>query len=229
MNKAIREIRVQVIETKAIMQYGLKKNLTGAYTVKFKCPKCGLKLSESLENAGRQDACPECGQGFVVPGAEELERQRKAEAKLAEEKAAQKQSEAQKRARQKEQMLFEKAEAKAAKVREREQAIQLQREQREQMDRAKEIIKKQASSQIPNVLLLSFISLLLAAILGVQVVSVFQRRNAWEYMISAPSDINLQDSLDTFGENGWELVTARRATSSRSNEFSYECIFKRRK
>ena len=75
------------------MRYELKKNLAGAYSVKFKCPKCGIKLSESLKNAGQQDACPECGQKFVIPGAEELSRQRKELDRIAAEKAARKDAE----------------------------------------------------------------------------------------------------------------------------------------
>ncbi len=86
-------------------------------------------------------------------------------------------------------------------------------------------------SQMPTILLLTVIALLLLGTLGVQVVSVFQRRNAWEYMITSPSDIDFQRSLDNHGKNGWELVTARRASNSNSLtiKFSYECIFKRRK
>ena len=77
------------------MRFELKKNLAGAYSVKFKCPKCGIKLSESLKNAGQQDTCPECGQKFVIPGAEELSRQRKEQDRIAAEKAARKDAEEQ--------------------------------------------------------------------------------------------------------------------------------------
>lgn len=75
------------------MRYEIKKNMAGAYSVKFKCPKCGVRLSESLNNAGQQDACPECGHQFVIPGAEELERHRKEKARVAAEKAARKEAE----------------------------------------------------------------------------------------------------------------------------------------
>jgi hypothetical protein len=35
--------------------------------------------------------------------------------------------------------------------------------------------------------------------------------------------------MNELGEEGWELVFARRAQDSITDEFSYECIFKRAK
>ena len=70
------------------MRYELKKNLAGKYSLKFKCPKCGIKLSETLNNAGQRDVCPECGQTIVIPGEEKLTQQREEQAKIAREKQA---------------------------------------------------------------------------------------------------------------------------------------------
>jgi len=50
----------------------------------------------------------------------------------------------------------------------------------------------------------------------------------WEYKIESPSDSLVLESLDNWGEDGWELVFARRATSSYSDP-SYEMIFRRPK
>jgi hypothetical protein len=48
------------------------KNLVGKPIVKFDCPKCHLRLSAMLSEAGTHDKCPECGQGFKVPGQQKL-------------------------------------------------------------------------------------------------------------------------------------------------------------
>lgn len=48
----------------------------------------------------------------------------------------------------------------------------------------------------------------------------------WEYMIANPPDNSFDERMDGYGREGWELVTARRATSEYSDP-SYECIFKR--
>ncbi len=50
----------------------------------------------------------------------------------------------------------------------------------------------------------------------------------WEYTLESPSDVILQPSLERLGNNGWELVFARRA-SSELGSASYEMIFKRPK
>lgn len=51
----------------------------------------------------------------------------------------------------------------------------------------------------------------------------------WEYTIESPSDLQIEEELDRLGAEGWELVAARRATSSISDNVSYEMIFKRRR
>ena len=49
----------------------------------------------------------------------------------------------------------------------------------------------------------------------------------WEYWIASPADLELRARMRELGEEGWELVTARRATSRYSDDASYEMIFKR--
>ena len=51
------------------------KNLVGKPIVKFDCPKCQLRLSAMLSEAGTHDKCPECGQGFKVPGQQKLKQE----------------------------------------------------------------------------------------------------------------------------------------------------------
>ena len=47
----------------------------------------------------------------------------------------------------------------------------------------------------------------------------------WEYKIEAVPDLIFTQSMDMYGKEGWELVTARRAVDD--GTASYECIFKR--
>lgn len=50
----------------------------------------------------------------------------------------------------------------------------------------------------------------------------------WEYKITSPPDIHLEEELAKLGQEGWELIEARRATSRYGNEASYEEILKRK-
>jgi predicted RNA-binding Zn-ribbon protein involved in translation (DUF1610 family) len=74
------------------IRYTVKKNLAGAYSVKFDCPQCGVRLSESLKRAGHTDTCPDCGTAFVTPGKAELAaytaKQERIEAEKAESRVA---------------------------------------------------------------------------------------------------------------------------------------------
>jgi hypothetical protein len=49
----------------------------------------------------------------------------------------------------------------------------------------------------------------------------------WEYKITAVPDANFTEDMNKLGNEGWELVFARRASGG--GEFSYEMIFKRPK
>jgi hypothetical protein len=48
----------------------------------------------------------------------------------------------------------------------------------------------------------------------------------WEYMITSPSDSNLELALSDLGGAGWEIVSARRAVTG--GQGTYELIMKRR-
>lgn len=52
---------------------------------------------------------------------------------------------------------------------------------------------------------------------------------AWEYQIESVPDLSFAETMDELGSEGWELVFARRAQNSITDDFSYECIFKRKK
>jgi len=69
---------------------------------------------------------------------------------------------------------------------------------------------------------------LLAGILVVQILTGLASLGSvtWEYKIESVSDLLFTEMMDGYGDEGWELVTARRAQDSAGN-FSYECIFKR--
>lgn len=71
---------------------------------------------------------------------------------------------------------------------------------------------------------------LLSALLVSQLVSLMTTGTSnarWEYTIEAPYDSSLETSLERLGNEGWELVSARRATGGVSA--SYEMIFRRAK
>ncbi|MFZ2490376.1 MAG: hypothetical protein WA208_02730, partial [Thermoanaerobaculia bacterium] len=48
----------------------------------------------------------------------------------------------------------------------------------------------------------------------------------WEYRIETPADVIFDEEMKRLGAEGWDLVTARRATSSYGAP-SYEIIFRR--
>jgi hypothetical protein len=49
----------------------------------------------------------------------------------------------------------------------------------------------------------------------------------WEYKIESVPDLLFTETMDSYGTGGWELVIARRAQNPITDDFSYECIFKR--
>ena len=51
----------------------------------------------------------------------------------------------------------------------------------------------------------------------------------WEYKLESPYDALFEMEMAKLGKEGWELVFARRATSSAGGSASYEMIFKRPK
>lgn len=93
-------------------------------------------------------------------------------------------------------------------------------------------------SSLPSRAQLSWvISLLLVLVIGFGVFSVYSaavvgnqlitKVQKWEYMIASPNDLVFETELSKFGKEGWELVSARRATSGAGGSASYEMIFKR--
>jgi len=50
----------------------------------------------------------------------------------------------------------------------------------------------------------------------------------YEYKVVSPSDITLSEEMNTEGQNGWQVVSCRRAQDS-LEKFGYECIMVREK
>lgn len=72
-----------------------------------------------------------------------------------------------------------------------------------------------------------FIILCLVALVAIQAFgAVIPQR--WEYTVESPADDKLIERMDALGALGWEVVSARRATSS-DGPASYEMILKRPK
>ena len=72
---------------------------------------------------------------------------------------------------------------------------------------------------------------LLCLLLSVEILGFaisMSKTTKWEYKLESPSDSNFESAVDRMGDQGWELVFARRATSS-FGIAGYEMIFKRPK
>lgn len=54
-----------------------------------------------------------------------------------------------------------------------------------------------------------------------------QARTKWEYKIESPSDTAFETTLALYGADGWEVVSARRASDISTKNFKYELIMKR--
>ena len=78
--------------------------------------------------------------------------------------------------------------------------------------------------------LLFIISAQLFAVLLIQALGFLggMQGHKWEYKIISPGDLVFDETLNKLGDEGWELVTARRAKGS-DDEFSYEMILKKKK
>ncbi len=110
------------------MKQEIKKNIFGIYEVMYDCPKCSLRLTSQLLEAGDVDQCPNCGTKFRIPG----KQQRAAyESKLAADQAA---KEAEKKLREEERRIA----AEEKRLQQEESRLQ-QEEQR----RTREIIVRQ--------------------------------------------------------------------------------------
>ena len=74
---------------------------------------------------------------------------------------------------------------------------------------------------------------LIAALVGLQawqlLVGTSVKAQSWEYSIEAPRDEDLAERLRFLGSSGWEIVSARRATSQVRGETvaAYEIILRR--
>lgn len=73
---------------------------------------------------------------------------------------------------------------------------------------------------------------LLVGILAVMLYSL-ARKPSYEYEIVSPSALSFNESMNSYGQQGWKTVTCRRASSSsvssESPTMSYECIMLREK
>ena len=72
---------------------------------------------------------------------------------------------------------------------------------------------------------------LLVAIMAVASWATFRPITKWEYKVEAIPDSIFTTGMSKLGDDGWELVAARRASSGEgaSATVSYEMIFKRPK
>jgi len=110
-------------------------NLAGKPIVKFGCPKCSVRMTARLTEAGNKETCSECGAIFKVPGEERLQAYKNAEEAKKAEKFAQKEQEKQRAAAEEKRRL----EAKS-------QALYLE-QQRAEADKQARILREQKRSE----------------------------------------------------------------------------------
>ncbi|HCO23337.1 hypothetical protein [Gimesia maris] len=73
--------------------------------------------------------------------------------------------------------------------------------------------------------------ILVSLLLGVQIINLFLSSptpQRWEYDIISPRDSVVVEKLNRLGAEGWDIVSARRATGY-DNEASYEMLIRRAK
>lgn len=73
----------------------------------------------------------------------------------------------------------------------------------------------------------NIIIILLMALLGFPFFGFLKPSTKWEYSVESPMDAFFISSMNGYGKDGWELVSARRASGPLGP--SYECILKRKK
>ena len=71
----------------------------------------------------------------------------------------------------------------------------------------------------------NIIIVLILVALGFPFLGFLKPEPKWEYKVETPMDAFFTTSMNNYGDDGWELVTARRAKGA-LDEFGYECIFK---
>ena len=80
------------------------------------------------------------------------------------------------------------------------------------------------------IVLLAVLLIGLASVIALRFTgSTLSPTQRWEYKIVSPKDLSFDIEVNKLGQLGWELVSARRATSGSgySSEASYEMILKR--
>lgn len=90
----------------------------------------------------------------------------------------------------------------------------------------KELTMKVPAQGVTRIQGYAIIVILLAG-LGVPFFGSLRPAPRWHYKIEALSDLTFEDDIKKLGDEGWELVFARRASSSLRDGMAYEMIFKR--
>jgi hypothetical protein len=75
----------------------------------------------------------------------------------------------------------------------------------------------------------NIVILLLLIGMGAPIFSALRPNPRWEYRIESPSDTSFESTMRMLGDEGWELVFARRAQNHISEKMEYEMIFKRQR
>lgn len=73
------------------MRLEIKTSVLGRQSLSYDCPHCETGLTSPLDDAGKDDSCPECGGSFAVPGSVERHKIRAEEQQRREQREADRQ------------------------------------------------------------------------------------------------------------------------------------------
>jgi hypothetical protein len=76
------------------MRLELKTSVLGRQSLSYDCPHCETGLTSPLDDAGKDDTCPDCGESFAVPGSDERDKFRADEAHRRQQRELEKQRKA---------------------------------------------------------------------------------------------------------------------------------------
>jgi len=131
-----------------------------------------------------------------------------------------------------EERKIEKAREKA-REKEKEREIEKEREREREKGAEKERENHFILSPIRSIQRYLIVLVLITAISGGFSFTFLKPKTKWEYKIAAPSDSAFEGNMNRLGAEGWEIVSARRATTKNyitgETEGIYECILKRPK
>jgi hypothetical protein len=204
--------------------------MEGNGMIKYKCVGCNVGIETDDHFGNQVELCPACRAPNRVPLNKEQQKlvtQRQKLFHIAAEERLQREAE-KKRVRDEVQRVAEVETMRKA------QELTTQKAQELTTQKAaatQEVSKPQRRKSIPvqgqntthTLLFLVWVTLVVLAFLP------SLGENKYEYLIIFPSDQDVCSKLSDYGSQGWEVVSARRATDEKKQYYAYELIMKKQK